>query len=87
MYRPKKKQLVRRLSVTSVLVLTGATGLGVALLNQGGAASSALTSAPSAPASTTKVATASSLSAATISTPAFHIVSTGHDDAGHESDN
>ncbi|NNN09390.1 MAG: hypothetical protein HKL85_09395 [Acidimicrobiaceae bacterium] len=86
MYRPKKRQLVRRVAVTSSLALVGLTGLGVTFLSQSGATSSALNAANTATtavvASTTKGATTT----LTIAAPKYHIVGGYHDDSRHSGD-
>ena len=80
MYRPKKKQFVRRAAVTSSLALVAVTGLGVTLMSQSGASSTAL----KAQKATTAAATSTTKTAGTTLTIAgskYHIVGGHHDDA------
>jgi hypothetical protein len=76
MYRPKKKKIVRRVSVASVVAVLSAVGLGVALFGQGGGANSA--AGTPARASTTTSAHGSS---GTSSSAKYHLVSRTLEDA------
>ena len=89
MYRPKKRQLARRVAVTSSLALVGLTGLGVTFLSQSGATSTALNAANTTTAATTAVVASTTKGAATtltIAAPKFHIVGGYHDDSRHSGD-
>ena len=85
MYRPKKRKLVRRASVASVVALVAAAGLGATFISQSGATSSALKFEKAAPASTES--TTSGATTKTTTTPKYHVVTTRHDDGGSSSDN
>ncbi len=88
MYRPHKKQLVRRVSVTGALVLVAVTGLAVTFISQGASSSSALTPAKTVASTSSSEASTTSASASTaISTPAYHVVRVGGDDGGNQGDN
>lgn len=83
MYRPKKRQWVRRAAVSSALGLVAVTGLGVTLISQSGATSTALKVAK-----TTSAATSTTSSATpTLSiSPKYHVVGGHHDDSHRSSD-
>jgi hypothetical protein len=83
MYRPKKRKLVRRASVASVVALVAAAGLGATLISQSGATSTALKFEKAAPVSTES--TASGATTRTTTTPKYHLVTTRHDDDGSSS--
>jgi hypothetical protein len=85
MYRPKKRKLVRRASVASVVALFAAAGMGVTLISQSGATSTALKFEKAATASTES--TSSRATTKTTTTPKYHLVTTRHEDGGGPSDN
>jgi hypothetical protein len=85
MYRPKKRKLVRRASVASVVALVAAAGLGVTLISQSGATSTALKFEKAATASSES--TSSRETTKTTATPKYHLVSTRHEDGAGSSDN
>ncbi len=83
MYRPKKRQWVRRAAVSSALGLVAVSGLGVALISQSGATSTALRAAKTTSAPTP---TASSPTSPLSIAPKYHVVGRFHDDSQRASD-
>lgn len=85
MYRPKKRQLVRRATAASAVALVAVAGIGITLISQSGAVTSAL-KAQKAAVATTSSTTKSAASTATLTIPKYHIISTRHDDSHRSGD-
>jgi hypothetical protein len=73
MYRPKKRKLVRRVSAASMVAVVAAVGLGITIVNQSGAANSALKV-------TTEKADTTAAATSTAATAKYHVVSTSSSD-------
>ena len=86
MYRPKKRKYVRRAVVSSSLALVAITGLGVTILSQGGATSTALKVNPTATIASTPTTSKGVVSTASLSVPRYHIVGARHDDSQRSGD-
>ncbi|MBW4030399.1 MAG: hypothetical protein HIU57_06935 [Acidobacteria bacterium] len=86
MYRPKKRKLVRGVSAASVVAVGAAVGLGITILHQTGATTSAIATSGEVTATTTTPAP--NPSASTAVTPTYHIVGLArhHDDANSSPD-
>ena len=83
MYRPRKRKFVRRISAVSVVAVGAAVGLGFTILNQSGATNSAVSTSGEV------IATASSTTSGTTTTPVYHVVGlkSHPDDGGSSGDN
>lgn len=81
MYRTTKRKLVRRASTASAVALFAIAGLGVTVIAQSGALTSALKTGKTA-------VTTKSSTKVTTTTPKYHIVSSRfHDDSNQSRDN